>query len=169
MKENNNENHDLTKILSYTGYVLVAHELIKSMIVRPIKLFYENTVFDGGPFKSYEHDVLVRSKHEFEACLLYLKDFIKAIDDSDIQIIHQLRKHRNDLAHNLHERLDVKHIENHSELLNSVKGVIFKLSNYRAFTEIGQESKLKGVDWTSLKGHEYLMIENIINSVKILA
>lgn len=162
------DNNDLTRILSYTGYVLVAHEIMKSMIVRPIKAFYENTTFQGGPFKSYEQDVLFRSKNEFEACLLYLKDFMEAIDQSDIQTIQALRKHRNDLAHNLHERIDVKHIEDNSDLLTNVKGVIFKISNYRAYMEIGREPELKEINWSSMKGHEFLIIENIINNVKLL-
>lgn len=159
---------DLTKVLTYSGYVLVAFELIKSMIVGPIKSFYRDTTFVTGPFHSYEKDVLTRNKNEFEACLLYLKDFMEAISDEDIQIIQALREHRNDLAHNLPDRLDVVHIDRNSILLEKVRGVIFKLSNYRTYMEIGQEPELKGVDWNSVKGHEFLIIENIINNVNIL-
>lgn len=158
----------LTAILAYTGYVLLAHELIKSMIVGPIKSFYQDNAFHGGRFHSYNTDVLDRDKNEFEACLLYLKDFMGAIDHGDIQIIQRLRKHRNDLAHNLPQRLDVKYIENHLELLDKVKAIIFKLSNYRTYIEIGHETELKEIDWGSVKGHEYLIIENIINNVQII-
>jgi hypothetical protein len=70
---------ELTTILSYAGYVLVAHELVKSMIVRPIKSFYENTTFEDGPFHSYEKDVLTRNKNEFEACLSILKTLCKQL------------------------------------------------------------------------------------------
>ncbi|SHH48884.1 hypothetical protein SAMN04488109_4013 [Chryseolinea serpens] len=93
---------------------------------------------------------------------------MKAINSEDINVIQALRKHRNDLAHNLPDRLDIIHIDQNSALLEKVKGVIFKLSNYRTYMEIGQEAELKGVDWNSVKGHEFLIIENIVNNVKIL-
>jgi len=41
------------------------------------------------------------SGREFQACLLYLRDFMKAIDSKDVLTIQGLRKHRNDLAHGL--------------------------------------------------------------------
>ena len=97
----------ITRVLTYAGFVLVVYELIKGMIVRPIKAFYEHTTFGVGmPFVSYEDDVLSRHKNEFEACLLYLRDFMEAIDSKDILTIQALRKHRNDLAHDLVGRLD---------------------------------------------------------------
>jgi hypothetical protein len=166
--KNKNPKTELTAILSYAGYILVAHELVKSMVVRPIKSFYANTTFQGGPFQSYEKDVLIRSKNEFEACLLYLKDFMEAIDEEDLNTIQALREHRNDLAHNLPDLLESIHIDQQSDLLNKTKAVIFKLSNYRTYIEIGQEPELRGVDWNTVKGHEYLIIENILDNVKIL-
>jgi hypothetical protein len=161
--------HELTKILTYAGYILLSYELTRSMIVDPIRLFYTDVKFHGGPFKSYEEDVLMRNKKsEFEACLLYLKDFMEAIDDNDLRTIQALRKHRNNLAHELPDRLNMHEINNNSALLDKVKDVIFKLSNYRAYIEIGQERELKGVDWSSVKGHEYLLLETIISKVQTL-
>ena len=64
---------ELTQALAYVGLVFIAYELIKSLIVDPIKLFYWHVTFGAGmPFTSYEVDVLSRSKNQFEACLLYL-------------------------------------------------------------------------------------------------
>jgi len=161
--------NELTKILTYAGYVLLSYELIRSMIVDPIKLFYKDVEFHGGPFKSYNEDVLSRNKKsEFEACLLYLKDFMEAIDDYDLNTIQALRKHRNNLAHELPDRLNMDEISDNSVLLDKVKDVIFKLSNYRAYMEIGHEPELKGVDWSSVRGHEYLLLETIISKVKTL-
>jgi hypothetical protein len=164
----NGVEHELTTILTYSGYVLLAFELIKGMIIRPIKSFYAHTTFEGGPFHSYEKDALTRSKNEFEACLLYLKDFMEAINEEDMKVIHALREHRNDLAHNLPNRLDMGQIDRNSDLLKQAKEVIFKLSNYRTYIEIGHEPELRGVDWNSVKGHEYLIIEKIIDNVDIL-
>jgi len=38
------------------------------------------------PFKSYAADVKARHKDEFEACLLYLRDFMQAIDAQDMDV-----------------------------------------------------------------------------------
>ena len=49
---------ELTRRLTYAGLVLVGFEILKGMIVGPIKAFYANTTFGTGmPFKSYEEDV----------------------------------------------------------------------------------------------------------------
>src|SRR5258706_3692023 len=93
---------EVTRALAYAGLILVAFELVKTLIVNPIKIFYLNTTFgEGMPFKSYQEDVLSRHQNEFEACLLYLRDFMEAIDAEDVSAIQALRKHSNDLAHDL--------------------------------------------------------------------
>src|SRR5437899_2250025 len=82
---------ELTRALAYVGLVFVAYELVKNLIVNPIKAFYANVIFAAGmPFKSYEEDVLSRHKNEFEACLLYLRDFMKAIESDDMNAIQGL-------------------------------------------------------------------------------
>ena len=87
---------EITQALAYVGLVFVAFELVKSLIVNPIKAFYADVTFGVGmPFKSYEEDVLSRHKDQFEACLLYLRDFMKAIDSDDVNAIQGLRKYRN--------------------------------------------------------------------------
>ena len=157
----------INRILSYAGFVLVSYELIKGMIVRPIQVFYNNTTFgEKMPFKSYEIDVLSRSRNEFEACLLYLKDFMEAIDDRDFATIQELRKHRNDLAHNLVDRLTTLEIENCHALFEDVRRTLFRLSNYRAYIEIGSDPKLKGINWETVKGHEYLLYEKIVHEIE---
>lgn len=47
---------------------------------------------------------------------------MEAINDDDIKVIQRQREHRNDLAHNLPERLDVDHMDRNFELLNLTKG-----------------------------------------------
>jgi hypothetical protein len=52
---------DLTRSLAYVGFILLAYKLVKSLIVKPIKVFYSYTTLGAGmPFKSYEEDVLPR-------------------------------------------------------------------------------------------------------------
>ncbi len=163
---------DLTRSLAYAGFVLVAYELVKSLIVTPIKAFYSNTTFGAGmTFKSYEEDVLSRHSNVFEACLLYLRDFMKALDSDDLLAIQGLRKHRNDLAHNLANKLHHLEIESYGPLLEKVDRALFKLSNYRTYMEIGSDPEFqnKGINWDTVKGAEYAIFEEVLKKVRILS
>ncbi len=164
-------NEDLTDVLTYAGLVLVGFELIKSLVVKPIRALYAHTTFGPGmTFVSYEHDVLTRHKHEFEACLLYLRDFMQAIDADDVLAIQQFRRHRNELAHDLPDRLAMLRIEDFSHLLKSADRALFKLSNHRAYIEIGAEPEVKAMalDWDRVKGHEYLLFEEVLSKTERL-
>ena len=98
------DDDQLTRSLAYAGYILLAYELLRGLVVDPVKAFYRDVTFSQGmPFKSYEEDVRVRHRKEFDACLLYLRDFVQAINAADHQAILDLREHRNDLAVNLQE------------------------------------------------------------------
>ncbi len=161
---------EITQALAYAGLILVAFELVKSLIVKPIKTFYWNMTFsDGGPFKSYEEDVLIRHKNEFEACLLYLRDFMKVIDSGDVSIIQELRKHRNDLAHNIAHKLQTQEIERDLFLLEKASKALFKLSNHQMYIEIGADPKFKnkGIDWETAKGPEYALFEEVRNKIRV--
>jgi len=164
-------NEELSEVFTYTGSILVAFELIKSLVVEPIKAFYWHMTFaEEGPFKSYEDDVLVRHKNEFEACLLYLRDFMKAIDSDDVLIIQELRKNRNDLAHNIAQKLQTQEIERDVFLLEKVNKALFKLSNHQMYIEIGADPKFqnKGIDWVSVKGPEYVAFEEVLSKLRVL-
>ena len=167
----NLSSEELTRRLTYAGFVLVGFELMKGMIVRPIKAFYANTTFGKGlPFHSYEKDVLFRDSNEFEACLLYLRDFMEAIDSADIGVIQDLRKHRNELAHDLATRLPGLQIDDYRSLWEKVDCTLFKLSNYRVRMEIGADPEFKamGIDWEAVYGNEYSLFEQIVERVRLL-
>jgi len=162
---------EITQRLTYVGFVLIAFELVKSLIIAPIKIFYKDTTFSGSSlFHSYERDVLSRHKNEFEACLLYLRDFMKAIDDTDFNTIQELREHRNFLAHNVAPVLLNQNIGDYLSLLEKVDKALFNLSNHNTFMEIGADPEFqnKGIDWKTLKGPEYLLFEEILNKIKII-
>jgi hypothetical protein len=125
----NVSSEELTRRLTYAGFVLVGFELVKRMIVGPIKTFYANTTFHGMPFHSYNEDVLGRDSNEFEACLLYLRDFMEAIDSADMCTIQDLRKHRNELGHDLVSRLPTLQPDEYHALWEKVDCTLFKLSN----------------------------------------
>jgi len=163
---------ELTRALAYVGLVLVAFELVKSLIVNPIKAFYAHLSFGKGmPFKSYEEDVLSRHRDQFEACLLYLSDFMKALDSDDVHAIQELRKHRNDLAHDLVNKLQDLEIARYRPLFGEVSTALFKLSNYRTYMEIGSDPEFQkmGIDWDTLKGHEYLIFEEVLGKLKVFS
>lgn len=160
---------ELARRLTYAGLVLLGYELVKSMIVGPIKFFYTDVTFgDGMPFKSYEKDVLWRHKNEFEACLLYLRDFMEALDSVDVLTIQALRKRRNDLAHDLVNILPELRIDEDQSLFTDVDRTLFKLSNYRAYIEIGSDPEFAGIDWSTEKGHEYALFEGVMAKLKLL-
>jgi hypothetical protein len=159
----------LARRLTYAGFVLLAYELVKSMIVVPIKAFYADTTFGHGmPFKTYDEDVRARHKNEFEACLLYLRDLMEAIDADDVSTIQALREHRNDLAHDLARKLPSLDLSEYSALWDKVDRTIFKLSNHRAYVEIGAYPEFRGIDWETAKGGEYLLFERVVESMKLL-
>lgn len=158
---------DVARRLAHAGLVLVAFELIRSLVVKPIRTFYSHTIFGPGlPFKSYEHDVLSRHKNEFEACLLYLKDFMRAIDDGDIEAIQALRHHRNELAHELPARLKTLNVEDSIPLIDKARKALFKLSNYRTYIDIGSDPAFQdiGIDWDRVTGREYALLERVLQS-----
>ena len=162
---------DLTQALAYSGFVLVAFELVKSIVVSPIKAFYKDITFaEGMYFKSYEDDILSRHKNNFEACLLYLRDFMEAIDAEDFSTIQALRDHRNELAHDLPRMLGKLDVKNHFLLLKKTKKALFKLSNYRVYMEVGNDPcfQNKGIDWETAKGAEYKLFEEILGKVRVL-
>jgi hypothetical protein len=160
---------ELTKRLTYAGFVLVSYERVKSMLVEPIKLFYRDVTFEGGPFRSYEEDVRSRHQNEFEACLLYLRDFMQAIDARDMITIQSLRIHRNELAHDLVERLPTLHIEARRSLFEGVDDTLRRLSAYRAYMEVGADPEFRGIDWNTVKGYEYLLFESILDKIRLLS
>ena len=134
---------ELTQRLTYAGFVLTAFELVKRMIVGPIKAFYANTTFEGMPFHSYQEDVRSRHSNEFEACLLYLRDFMEAIDSADMYTIQDLRNHRNQLAHDLVNKLPTLQVDEYQTLWQKVDGTLFKLSNYRTRMEVGADPSFR--------------------------
>ena len=75
----------------------------------------------------------VRHKNEFEACLLYLRDFMEALDVDDVKTIQELRTHRNELAHTLPSRPPDLRLSDYKALWDQVDRTIFKLSNCRAY------------------------------------
>lgn len=163
------DDEQISQALAYAGYVLLAFEIIRGAVVNPIKAFYANTSFGSNmPFKSYEEDVRSRHKKEFEACLLYLRDFVQAIDADDYEALLDLRSHRNELAHELPTHLVSQKVDANRKLLDSAHNALFRLSNNQAYMDIGSDPEFKGIDWSTEKGHAYALLETVIGKAKLL-
>jgi hypothetical protein len=115
-------------------------------------------------------DVLVRDSNEFEACLLYLRDFMEALDSADMCIIQDLRKHRNELAHDLVSRLPTLQTDEYQALWQKVDCTLFKLSNYRTRREVSADPEFQalGLDSEKIYGEEYFLSDQIVERVKDL-
>jgi hypothetical protein len=74
------------------------------------------------------------------------------------------------LAHDLVNKLHDLEIESYMPLLEKANKALFKLSNYRTYMEIGSDPEFqnKGIDWSTVKGHEYIVFEEVLNKVKLL-
>jgi hypothetical protein len=74
------------------------------------------------------------------------------------------------LAHDLVDRLAELDISDYRPLLDKAERVLFKLSNYRTYMEVGSDPEFQnlGINWDTVKGHEYLIFEAIVKTVRIL-
>src|ERR1700733_11063536 len=122
---------ELSRNLTYAGLFLVADELIKKLIINPVRVFYKNVTFgEGLPFTTYEKDVLSRHKNKFEATLLYLRDHFEAISDDDLKAISSVGHRRHAIAHELSTELFNMHPNKDEEVLSNARDALFKLSNF---------------------------------------
>lgn len=77
-------------------------EILKNCAVDRIKDFYSNGFDQAGPIVSpdYQQKVVSRNKSILYASLNWLKEY-EVIDDHDLETFEQLKKTRNQLAHQL--------------------------------------------------------------------
>jgi hypothetical protein len=157
-------------VLTYAGLVLVAYDLVKGMIVNPIRAFYKDVVFhDGCVFRSYSADVLTRDKNEYRACLLYLRDFMGVLGDSDIACIEELRAHRHVIGHELPSLVREFPIDDYLDLMARVDATLFKLSNHHAYIELGADPISVGWDWSQVWGPEYILFNEVVAQVRAMS
>ena len=159
--------NSIADALMFAGLVLVAHDLVKSMIVKPIRQFYEGVEFKGdGPFKSYAIDVLSRDPGEYRACLLYLRDFMLVLNEDDLRCVEDLRVHRHRVAHELPELVRDFRAAEFLGLIERVDATLLKLSNHRAYMELGADPVSLGWDWSRVLGGEYILFKEVLAQVR---
>jgi hypothetical protein len=154
--------------LTHAGLILVAFELVKNLVVTRVKGFYANVTFgEGMPFKSYQHDVLARHKDVFEASLLYLRDHMEAIRRDEMEAIQNLRRYRNQIAHELLQRiLESPDQESDSQILTNARASLFRLSNYWVYIDVGSDPDFKHLDFDRVAGADLELLDRIIEQMQ---
>jgi hypothetical protein len=159
----------LNRNLVHAGLFLVAFELVKNLVVKPVKFFYQDTTFGAGmPFTTYEQDVLSRHKNVFEASLLYLRDHFQTIRSEDLDAIQALREQRNRIAHDLTQLLPgMSALENYA-LLSKAREALFRLSNFWVYIEVGSDPEFtsRNIDWDAAYGEDLLLLDQIIEGCR---
>ncbi|GAB1623191.1 hypothetical protein AAOGI_32410 [Agarivorans albus] len=80
----------------------MAFEMLKSAIEDKIREFFTNGFDENGPTVSedYKQKVLTLNRSRTYASLFWLKQ-MEAIDDSDLETFERIKRHRNELTHEL--------------------------------------------------------------------
>ena len=86
------------------GIFLSSYEILKDSIIDQIRSFYTVGFDEDDPIlnQEYENEVLVldAKQDKFKASIMWLKQH-QVIDQNDERAIYDLKKHRNELAHEL--------------------------------------------------------------------
>lgn len=79
-----------------------AYEMFKESVIEKPKTFFSDGFDKNGPIlsESYTQEILSKSKSPIYASLLWFKES-DAIEDEDISKFENIKKHRNELAHEL--------------------------------------------------------------------
>jgi hypothetical protein len=154
--------------LRYVGLIFVADELVKNLIINPIRAFYAGASFGSEmPFISYEEDVLPRHSHEFDACLLYMRDFVQVLDSKDVLALQALRKHRKQLARDLIGGLRKLEIDRHVGTLTAVNAALYKLRSDRSLggNALVSLTQHRSIDWISRAGTEQRIFDDVVREI----
>jgi hypothetical protein len=163
-----NKDGDLNQALVYVGLIFLADELVKNLIVNPIRAFYSGASFGSEmPFISYDEDVLPRHKNEFDACLLYMRDFVQILDANDVLAIQSLRKHRKQLTRDLIGGLRRLEIDRYVPKLSAVNEALHKLRNDRALggNPLVSLTQYSSIDWIVRAGAEQQIFEEVVREI----
>ena len=81
---------------------IAAYEMFKDAVIEKPEVFFSNGFDQNGLImdEKYKTDVLSLSKNKLYASLLWFKE-MEAINQSDIDAFDSIRKHRNEVAHEL--------------------------------------------------------------------
>lgn len=110
---------------------LTAYELLRTSVIDRIRDFFTYEFNEHGRVVSEDYKVKVLSldKSPLRASLLWLKE-MSAIGDTDIELVDEIRKHRNELAHDLPKFIATVDAEINVNLLESVYELLTKIDRW---------------------------------------
>jgi hypothetical protein len=110
---------------------LTAYELLRTSAIDRIRDFftYEFNENGGVVSEDYKDKVLSLHKSPLRASLLWLKE-MSALDDSDIELVDNIREHRNELAHDLPKFIATADAEINVDLLGSIYELLTKIDRW---------------------------------------
>lgn len=122
---------NLKNNLIYLSLFITSFEHFKSRIYELPYNFFADEFDKHGAKKSnkYIDEVESKSKYKIEASLLWFQD-MGAINKDDITIYHKIRKHRNDIVHNLTNYLSESEKELNSDLYVELINLFNKIEKW---------------------------------------
>lgn len=110
---------------------LAAYEMLQASVIDRILSFFSKEFRDDKWITSedYQTQCLALAKSPFQASLLWLKQ-MSVIDDDDIAQADSIRKHRNELAHDLPKFLSTADSEVNVELLGGICDLVAKIDRW---------------------------------------
>lgn len=117
--------------LIYLSLFITSYEHFRSRIYELPFNFFAVEYDKGGAKKSekYVEEVESKSKYRIEASLLWFQE-MGAIDEDDITIYHKIRKHRNDIVHNLASYLSESDKELNADLYVDLINLFNKIEKW---------------------------------------
>lgn len=124
----------ISQSLHQVSLYLTAWETLCSAIIDRVKGFYtfnwnsnEQGKLVGEPDIDYKNKVLALAPNkEFHSCCLWLKNS-GAINDFDLKIIDEARKHRNQIAHEIVAYITEEHSVVNRDVISNIYNVVKKI------------------------------------------
>jgi hypothetical protein len=114
-----------------TSIFLAGYELLRSSAIDRICYFftYEFNEHERVISKNYKGKILSLDKSPLRASLLWLKE-MSAIDNTDIELVDEIRKDRNELAHDLPKFIATADAKINFNLLRSIYELLTKIDRW---------------------------------------
>lgn len=122
---------ELRPTLMLSSIYISTFEILKDVIISRIKDFYWRGFDENGDIidPKYQSDVLAKNSSPLYASLLWLKE-AEAITDSDIELFNQIKKRRNDIAHEMFRMLSEGLPVDFAERFNDMVSLISKIEKW---------------------------------------
>jgi hypothetical protein len=121
----------LRPTLMLASIYISTFEILKDIIVSRIKNFYSTSFDESGEIidPAYKSEVLERNSSPVYASLLWLKES-EAITDDDLEKFNQIKKQRNDIAHQMFEMLSHGLPIDFAERFNDMTSLLDKIEKW---------------------------------------